>query len=32
MTREAGAHILASELSGASLDVTPMHDGVHSHE
>ncbi len=31
MTREAGAHILASELSGASLDVTPMHDRVHIH-
>ena len=31
MTREAGARILASELSGASLDATPMHDGVHIH-
>tara|TARA_B100000902_G_scaffold7069_1_gene9104 strand:+ start:3236 stop:3682 length:447 start_codon:yes stop_codon:yes gene_type:complete len=31
MTREAGARILASELSGASLDATPMHDGIHIH-
>ena len=31
MTREAGARILASELSGASLQATPMHDAVHIH-
>ena len=31
MTREAGARILASELSGASLDATPMHESVHIH-
>ena len=31
MTRETGARILASELSGASLDATPMHERVHIH-
>ena len=31
MTREAGARILASELSGASLDASPILDGIHVH-